>query len=238
MFEIKDLVKVSELAANHQLKITALVKFVQDCEMLHIDSLTKFNQFLDNHQTGVFLTFRQLDIFDLPKFKTNLTIKTNPYETKTFLGFRNTMVYDEEKLIACSYSIGNFVNIKTGLPTRLSQEAIDSIELGVPFEMEYTNRKVIKDDSYQLIKVENILIRNSHIDIYQHCNNVNYIEFSLNNLPDDYEIKRIRAEYKIALQLNEQALVKVYYNSSSYIIEIYNASEKLAFIAEFSNLKE
>src|SRR5690554_7035825 len=84
----------SEIGKNGYLKTLGLINLIQDCENLHINSLEKFNNFLNEHQVGVFLNYRQVHIIRRPEVLEWVKLKTWPYETKGFLGYRNTLMFD------------------------------------------------------------------------------------------------------------------------------------------------
>jgi len=225
MYSRSDIIKISDLDTKYQQTTSSLITFLIDCEMLHIDSLTVFNKFCQDNNVGIFLTYRQIDIKRRLKFKDVINIVTFPYETLPFLGYRNTVIYDQNnEIVAESYSLGNFVNIKTEKPIRLSEAVIDNIGKSPKHPMEYTNRRIILTPDYELVKSVEIIIQPLHIDIYQHVNNLDYVEFVLNHIDQDFEYNRVRTEYKLALKLEDKASLTIYTKKDHYLGVITNES--------------
>lgn len=235
MYKIKFKVRFSDVCQRGLVKPINMVKFLQDCEMYHIDSLEVFNQYLQQNKVGIFLTFRQIDFHKPLKFKDEIKVITSPYETKSFLGYRNTVIYDEfDQIVTTSYSLGNFVTMQDAKPHRIPVDIIKAVGISDRVEMDYTDRKVIKDESFVRVKSFKQMVLRADIDLYDHVNNTRYVDFVHNFLPDEFEFNRIRAEYKYPLKLGDMAYINLYYKDNMYLGEIFNQDQQLCAMIEFS----
>ncbi len=237
MYERKLCINASELGNNGKVRPTSFINLIQDTESLHIDSLTQFNSYINEHKLGIFLTFRQVDIHAFPTFKTPIKIETRPYEMNSFFGYRNTIIYDDkDNLIVSSYALGNFVDLKTNRSTRLPEE-VYNFKLSNPFDMEYTKRKVFLPEDAKLILESNIEILRSHIDYYHHVNNMYYVEFGFNSLPDDFSFNRIRVEYKMPATYKDVIKIEMYTKDTT-CWAVIKKEETICALVEFSTFKK
>lgn len=233
MFNRKWVVNSSEIGQNGFVRPTNLINMIQDCEGLHIDSLTKFNQYiLDNH-FGIFLTYRQVDFYRFPKFKDLITIETSPYDMNAFFGYRNTVIYDENSdVLLASYALGSFVDLKTGKPGRLPED-VYTFKLSKPFDMTYTKRKVALNSNSVLVSQKDIEVLRTHIDYYQHVNNMFYVEFGYNSLPKNFTFNRIRVEYRSAVTYPNTIKIETYQYENTVCV-VVKKGDIICALIEFS----
>jgi len=195
MYRMDYRIGASKTDTNGALKLPAAVDMLQDCSMFWMESEPAFMGFMRENNLGMFLTTRQLDVVRMPSYGENVHVQTSIYACKGFMGYRNTVMYDEKNTpCILSWSTGSFVSFETGRMTRLPKEVLDIITLDPRVEMEYLDKRV--PVPLHLSSLPPVSVRKSDIDLYHHVNNARYLEAALELLPDGYQAKRFRAEYK------------------------------------------
>ena len=156
----------------------------------------------------------------MPELREKLTISTSIYECKPLFGFRNDIIRDEQgEPCYVSYSMGAFIDLQTAKLSPLPQEMIDSLTLDEKYPMEYCDRRV------RLPKVEPtvcapVVVTRDDIDYNHHMNNCCYIRIAQELIPSDFNIKRVRIEYKVAARQSEELTPLVYVDDNKYYIEL------------------
>ena len=72
---------------------------------------------------------------------------------------------------------------------------LDAYETGEKLEMDYAPRKIILPAAEGAAQ-ETVEIKSHHLDTNRHVNNGQYVRMAMEYLPEGYEIRQMRAEYK------------------------------------------
>ncbi|MDY0278282.1 MAG: thioesterase [Acholeplasma sp.] len=210
MYEMTILVSNSHVDNNELMKPDAILNVLQDIEGMHIKELKTFTKHLNDNNLGVFLLYRQVEIIRKPKFGEKIIVSTYPYNTNIIGGYRHIYISNEagEKLVKTN-AFGAYVNLNTYVPTRIPKDIALSINDGVKDESIPDYPRKIHYDEDKLQFLEHITIRKSHIDRYNHVNNVHYVTFVLDAINRNIDFDRIRAEYLKSFRLHD--VVNIYY---------------------------
>lgn len=231
-YQVKHQVTQSEVSERQTIKLKRLVDLLQDIEGFHIDTLKVFNDYLVANHIGIFLTYREIHIFNKLKFKDQVIIETFPYQTNAIMGYRNTLLKnDQGDVLVASFSVGPFVDIRTQGVARLPMKIVDSLDHEPRFEgMTYDDRKIkIKHLTFDLVFKMSII--KTYIDKYHHVNNSVYVHLVEHLIDDDYDYHVVRAEYKKALTLGEEAFIyrsNNHENDLTFVIK--NKNEDICFV--------
>ena len=76
-------------------------------------------------------------------------------------------------------------------------------------------------------------VMRADIDYNKHLNNANYVRMAMELLPEDFEIKGLRVEYRVAAKLGDM-LVPTIYKHDGVIIVSLSIGEDVSAIIEFS----
>jgi len=82
-------------------------------------------------------------------------------------------------------------------------------------DMAYLDKKIILPDIPGQ-RLDTVTVKRNDIDIYHHMNNVKYIETALNLLPEGFDIKRLRIEYKKSAKLGDLLYPQIIEVSPTY----------------------
>lgn len=238
MFEMKMMISNSHVNEAMEMKIVAIINAIQDIEGLHIERLGEFSKYINENKIGVFLTYRQIDIFRKPIFNTEIKIQTYPYDTNSISGYRQIYFKDQnDQFLIKSVAFGAFVDLISGRTVRIPKNAVNAInDYKKDSEMELLPRKIdINNQDFKFIK--EITVEKSKIDRYKHLNNAFYVEYALNLLKDINKYNRIRAEYLKPLVADE--LVKLSMTkeeNNKVLVKLSNTLDETNAIIEFSKV--
>jgi len=217
------------------MKLTGALEIIQDCSLLWLESEPSFRSYLTVKNLGMFIVSRQVDIVRLPVYHERITVQTRIFDCNGFLGYRNTALYGEDGLpCLLTWGLGLFVNMDTGKMVRVPQNVIGDITINSKIEMEYLDKKINVPDIPGR-RSDAIAVKRSDIDLYRHMNNVKYIEVALELLPEDFEINRLRIEYKKSAKLGDLLHPQIIEESwARWYILLLDAQDSPFAIIEFS----
>ncbi|VEU82486.1 acyl-ACP thioesterase domain-containing protein [Acholeplasma hippikon] len=234
MYKENRVVKASEIGFHNHIRIKDLIDVIQDLEGSHIESIEPLSALSKENNVGILLNYRYVHIKKWPVYNDALTLVTFPYDTKPFLGYRNSLVYGKNnEIIVESYCLGSFISMDTLTPYRLPLDVIEAITSSTKHPMHYEGRKINLDRNQKFVKESKQVVEASHLDYYNHLNNAFYVEFAYNQLPFDFEFDTLVCEYKYAFNYLDVMTLKTYVVDNGYIIYFYDDENNLNVIVEF-----
>ena len=233
MYSLKYKVTTSTCDSEGKLKLYSALQMMQDCSEMWIDSVPMVKQYFAEQNMAQLLATRQVEVVRVPEFKEELTVTTSVYEVKPMFGFRNTFIYDaERKPCYKTWSMGAFVDKAAGKLKRVDNATIASMAMEPRLEMNYKDRRIIlpKENG---ITCAPIPVMRADIDYNRHLNNANYIRMAMELLPEDFEIKGLRVEYRVAAKHGDILTPTIYRQEESIIISLA-INDEVSAIIEFS----
>ncbi len=233
MYSLKYKVTTSTCDSEGRLKLYSALQMMQDCSEMWIDSEPGVKQYFTEQNMAQLLASRQVEIIRVPEYKEELTVTTSVYGMKPMFGFRNTFIYDSEgKPCYRTWSMGAFVDKSNGKLKRVDDATIASMNLEPQLEMNYKDRRIIlpKENGQML---DPIKVLRADIDYNKHLNNANYIRMAMELLPEDFEAKDLRMEYRVAAKLGD-ALTPTIYQIDGGIIIALSIGTEVSAIIEFT----
>ena len=233
MYSLKYQVTTSTCDSEGRLKLYSALQMMQDCSEMWIDSEPGVKQYFMEQNMAQLLATRQVEIIRVPDFKEELTVTTSVYGMKPMFGFRNTFIYDAEgKPCYKTWSMGAFVDKATGKLKRVNDATIASMTLEPQLEMNYKDRRVILPKTGG-VQHHPIPVMRTDIDYNRHVNNANYIRIAMDLLPDDFEVKGLRMEYRVAAKLGDTLTPTVFNVSDDTILVALSIGDDISAIVEF-----
>jgi len=235
MFTMKDRVCVSRTGPDGRMKLAGAMDVIQDCSLLWFETEPALRDYLASNNLGMFFVSRQIDIVRMPLYGENFTVQTSAFAFKSFCGYRNTVLYGEDRRpCLLTWSSGAFVNKDTEVVFRLPQREINKITIDDKVDMEYLPRK-ISLPSVPGKRLAAVPVRHNDIDINRHMNNAKYIEAALEFLPEDFVIKRLRVEYRTQAKLGDWLYPQLITGERGELyILLLNAEDSPFAVLEFS----
>ena len=220
MYTLNYKVTTSTCDSEGKLKLYSALQMMQDCSEMWIDSEPTARKFFaDNNMTQLLAT-RQVEVVRVPRFKEDLTVTTSIYEVMPMYGFRNTFIRDiHGEPCYRTWSMGAFVDLATGKLARLSDAAITSLTLEPKQEMNYRGRRIILPKQEGTM-MDPVTVMRADIDYNRHMNNANYVRIAMELLPDGFEVRDMRVEYRIAAKLGDRLTPTLYDIDGGYIVSL------------------
>ena len=232
MYSLNYKVTTSTCDSDGKLKLYSALQMMQDCSEMWIDSEQGVKDYFEKENMAQLLASRQVEVIRRPSFKEELTVTTSVYGMKSMFGFRNTFIYDAEGLPCYrTWSMGAFVDKGTGKLKKVDDQTISTMLLEPKLDMNYKDRRIIlpKEGGTVLAPVA---VQRADIDYNKHVNNANYIRMAMELLPEGFEVKGLRVEYRVPARLNDQ-LVPTVYQQDELVIVALNIGNDVSTIIEF-----
>ena len=192
-----------------------------------IDSEPGVKQYFTEQNMAQLLATRQVEVVRVPEYKEELTVTTSVYGMKPMFGFRNTFIYDAQgNPCYKTWSMGAFVDKVAGKLKRVDNATIASMNLEPQLEMNYKDRRIIlpKEDGTLLAPIK---VLRADIDYNKHLNNANYVRMAMELLPEDFEVKGLRVEYRVAAKYGDTLFPTIYKTNEGFIISLSINDERL-----------
>ena len=235
MYSLKYKVTTSTCDSEGRLKLYSALQMMQDCSEMWIDSEPVVKQYFAEQNMAQLLATRQVEIVRVPEYKEELTVTSTVYGMKPMFGFRNTFIYDAEgKPCYKTWSMGAFVDKSLGKLKRVDEATIASMTLEPQLEMNYKDRRIILPKEGGKV-LEPVKVLRSDIDYNKHMNNANYVRVAMELLPEVFDVKGLRVEYRVAAKLGDILVPTIYYNGESVIVSL-SIGEDVSAIIEFCQL--
>ncbi|MBR2147804.1 MAG: hypothetical protein IJ925_10395 [Muribaculaceae bacterium] len=234
MYNLKYKVTTSTCDSSGKLKLFSALQMMQDCSEMWIESEPTVKRYFNNQNMTQLLATRQVEIVRLPDFKEDLTVTTSVYEVKPMFGFRNTFIRDAQgEPCFKTWSMGAFVDLTTGKLKRIDEATIASITMDDKQEMNYRDRRIILPHDGG-IALNPVPVMRADIDYNKHMNNAHYVRIAMELLPEDFEVKGMRMEYRVPAKLGN-LLTPTIFNLGNTIIVSLNIDAETSAIIEFCN---
>ena len=233
MYSLKYKVTTSTCDSEGRLKLYSALQMMQDCSEMWIDSEPGVKQYFAQQNMAQLLATRQVEIVRTPEYKEELTVTSTVYGMKPMFGFRNTFIYDAEgRPCYKTWSMGAFVDRQTGKLKRVDEATIASMTLEPQLEMNYKDRRIMlpKTDGQPL---EPVKVLRADIDYNRHMNNANYVRVAMELLPEDFTMRGLRVEYRVAAKLGD-VLIPTLYQVEGGIILSLSIGDDVSAIVEFT----
>ena len=227
MYSLNYRVTTSTCDSEGRLKLYSALQMMQDCSEMWIDSEPGVKQYFTEQNMAQLLATRQVEVVRVPEYKEELTVTTSVYGMKPMFGFRNTFIYDAQgNPCYKTWSMGAFVDKVAGKLKRVDNATIASMNLEPQLEMNYKDRRIIlpKEDGTLLAPIK---VLRADIDYNKHLNNANYVRMAMELLPEDFEGKGLRVEYRVAAKYGDTLFPTIYKTNEGFIISLSINDERL-----------
>lgn len=200
---------------NAVLSIQNVVKYFMETAIDHTDHAGYgLNRLADENRGWVVLNWI-IKMYDYPKYRDSIRISTWAHRGNTLQATRFfTMKNEKGTTIAEAASRWAFLDLEKRHPVRFSSEMNDAYccDQDPPFEP--GSFSMPKENEVDLIAEKTLTVRRSETDTNGHANNVRYIEWASDEIPDDiylnYLAEEIRVLYRKECRYGDIVTVKTY----------------------------
>lgn len=233
MYSLKYKVTTSTCDSEGRLKLYSALQMMQDCSEMWIDSEPGVKKYFTEQDMAQLLATRQVEIIRVPEYKEELTVTSTVYDVKPMFGFRNTFIYDAEgEPCYKTWSMGAFVDKSTGKLKRIDDNTIASMALEPQLEMNYKDRRIKLPKEGGETR-EPIKVLRADIDYNKHVNNANYVRMAMELLPQDFEVRGLRVEYRVAAKLVDTLVPTIYQAEGTFTVSL-SVGNEISAIIEFT----
>ncbi|MCR4995480.1 MAG: hypothetical protein K6A32_08955 [Bacteroidales bacterium] len=234
MYSLNYKVTTSTCESEGRLKLYSALQMMQDCSEMWTDSEPEVKAYFERHNMTQLLASRQVEVMRVPSFKETLTVTTSVYGIKPMFGFRNTFIYDADgQPCYRTWSMGAFVDKAAGKLARIDEASMASLTMEPQLEMNYKDRRISLPKSGGEV-CEPIRVLRADIDYNRHLNNANYVRMAMELLPEEFEVKGLRVEYRVAAKLGDVLTPTLYTTDNGAIIVALNIGDQVSAIIEFT----
>lgn len=195
MYTFESRIRYSETDSDGKLTMASLINYFQDCSIFQSEDLNLGVQYLKKEHLAWVLSAWQIVVDRYPALCEKVTIGTQPYEVKGFLGYRNFAMLDEAgRYIARANSLWTLLDTDSGRPASVTQAMLDGYQLGEKLDMDYAPRRIAVPGGGA--EGEPVVVRKHHLDTNHHVNNQQFVDIAMDYLPEGFSVRQVRAEYK------------------------------------------
>jgi medium-chain acyl-[acyl-carrier-protein] hydrolase len=181
-----------------------------------------------------------------PKVNDEILINTYPIRTQGVIGERGFEVYSETgELLLTAYSIWAYADLKNQKLLRPPVEIIVDFGEFFPPPMEKKLRfpSYTKDENpYYLTATREYIVTRRDIDTNDHVNNVKYIEWAMDDIPESFynanRVRETKVNYKKQCRLGDKVVAEFYShieNPNCFLSVFRNSDNKSVLVEIFSN---
>lgn len=233
-YEEKQKVSYFQVDANGRIFPSALLSDLQEIAITHSDTLGYTVEYLTEQQRGWAVLNWHLEINRMPKLRENIIIQTWSEKCRRMQAIRSYFVLDEKgEILIKGISRWIFMDLEKRKPTNISEEMIQSYysgrESAIPGEKFFMPKQAADGEA----AVRPLLITRRDTDTNGHANNVKYLEWAMDEVPDEiYEkltLADVRIVYRKECMRGEEVLLKTYLSGENGVHEV------LTFITDRSH---
>ena len=220
-----------QIDTKQEMTPSALLSDLQEAAINHSDKLGYSVEKLTEMQKGWAVINWHLKIERLPKLKEKITIQTWCAKCRHMQAIRCFYIFDEnENVIATAISRWVFMDLEKRKPSNITEEMIEKYHSDE--EICIKNEKFImpKDTLDEFFSKRLKLIKRRDTDTNGHANNVKYLEWAIDDIPDEIydnsQLNDIKIVYRKECLRGETVKIK------SSMIKTDTETEILCFITD------
>ncbi len=232
MYKIDTKVRYSECGEDGKIKLASIINLFQDASSAHSESLGVGIDYLKEVKRAWILNSWQIIVERYPKAHEEIEVTTWPTGFRGVFGPRNFCLKTQDgEMLAYAHTLWVYMDIENGMPTKPSEEEKAIYGTEPPLEMEYASRKIKMPEEAKV--VDTISVRKYHIDTNSHVNNCQYVQMAVEVLPEDFQTKQVRVEYKKSAVYGDKIVIKMAEEEERIVVELCDEYEVPYAVVEF-----
>ena len=233
MHKIESRVRYSECATDNKMKLQAIINYFQDCTTDNSEQIGVGHDYLVKRHRAWILNSWQVEIHRRPGVRETIEVSTWATGFKGVVGPRDfCMKTSDGEELARAHSLWVYIDTESGRPVKPTEEEIAVYEVGEPILMEEVSRKIKVPEG--TIEVDTFPVHKYHIDTNAHVNNSKYVELACEALPDEFEVHKLRVEYKKAAVLGDKIVLKRVIEHQRIVAELCDEEGNTYAVVEFT----
>ena len=202
MYEYDSRVRLTETDQNQRMTLNAILNHFQDCSTFHSEDLGRGMKFLAGMDRMWVLSSWKIVVCRYPELAEHIKVGTWPYSFGKMTGQRNFRLLDGEgKMAAYADTLWVLMDTKRQRPAKVEEAISEAYTLEPRLDMEYEEDKIRIPE--ELEEREPFTVHKYQLDVNHHVNNGQYVQMAGDYLPEGFEIRQMRAEYKRSAVLGD-----------------------------------
>lgn len=222
VYEYKTKIRFNEINENNELSDKGLLTILSEAAGLHSEKVGYGLNTLDETNCAWMIIYWKVKIFKRPRWNTELTIKTWGREFTKISSWRDFEAYDNTgEKIAVASTEWVLIDAKKGKIGRITDKMID--DYGKVEKQVFNGNLVGKlQEPENMKKVYEYTAERRDIDTNHHVNNIVYLEYAYNALPEDININFNDIEIYYKKQIRQGEKVSIFYGKeeNSHFVSI------------------
>lgn len=205
------LVHYYEIGKKRRLTPSRLMHYFEDIATLNSEAQGFTLDYFDRTGQGFMLLKWDITVHSWPFFNETVRIITRPSAFRKFLANREyAVVGNDGVILSKAQSVWIFADARTRRPARVPDEMYAGFGVARGSEATFEMLEDVPATTTGSCTLD-IKACRSDIDNNNHVNNVRYVEWALESLPDDFvnnhTVQRIKVHYKKELQCGDGAVL-------------------------------
>ena len=233
MYTFESRVRYSEVGEDGRMTLQSLLDYFQDCSTFHSEDIgLGVDYFKQIHQVWL-LSAWQICVNRYPNVCEKIVIGTAPYEFRGFVGCRNfEMKTTEGEVLAYANSIWSLMDTNKMVPAKPNEKMLAGYVLEDKYPMDYAPRKIAVPADGR--REEPFTVKSHHLDTTHHVNNGQYVRMAMDYVPEKFEVRQLRVEYKKQAVLGDEINPVVCSTDEAYVISLNKEDGKPYCIVEIA----
>jgi len=187
-------IRSSEVHTDGRATIQTICDLLQETAASHAFQLNVDISNLREQNLTWVLHRLQVRMSRYPSWRDTVIIKTWPSRGDTLRAYRDFQLLNEnDEVIGAALSYWLMLNIDTRRPVRMPDEILDLAPDDVKHVFEVNTERLRSGDNYTV--TDSYRVRRSDLDLNEHVNNVQYIDWAMNTLPEYRPVREMDIEF-------------------------------------------
>ena len=234
MYEKEYTVRYSEVTQAAVSSLSALVSYFQDTTMFHSDTVGQGIGDLMEQKMAWLLASWRIQIKRYPSYAEKITARTWATKFAGVYGYRDFSLSDEQgNVIALASSIWIQYDAGAQKMKRVTQEIADVY--GAEGNFAFTDGdegRIRPPKSYK--DIGTVEVRRRDLDTNNHVNNIHYIDYALDALPEGLLVRELRVSYKKAAVLGDVIHIGLHTEGETYTCVLHDGVGGIYTVLQFN----
>lgn len=232
MYEMKIQVRYSETDQNGKVKLHQILEYFQDCVTFHSMAVGLGIRGDEQENRAWYLIAWDIQIYRYPKMAEHLTIVTEPYKMRGFYGYRRFKIVDENNnVLVEADSNWIFMDIEKMIPVKIPKTlAVRYISSPVEDQTVRVKRKLSTEGDWK--ERETLTVTKIFLDSNGHVNNTYYVLWAEDVLPENYQIKEVKVDYRQSAFLKDIIQISSIEEENGWRVRFMNQNQTLIALVE------
>lgn len=196
---------------RQRLTVLAMMRYFEDIALLQSDHYQIGLQYYEAEQVAWLLNKWDIRIHNAPVFKDDVHVLTQPTAMRRFLANRRYEIRNADgNIIVEADSQWVFVDLARRRPARIPEDVFRTY--GIDAAVDSLPMPPVPREPGRVDELREFHVRKSDIDVNRHVNNIRYVDWALDALPEEIALRgtllRLLIHYKKEIHYGEQVVAQ------------------------------